>query len=804
MALVQRRSAIIGTVCLLLTILPSWCTAAHAQEGPLAATAPVAAAEKNLPAVTAIGIVTGKTGTQITISGDADLTYEYFVIEGKSLVIDVPNATNKVWPTEQQVDNEFVGRLRVAEQTGGKQGVRIVFDLKKPDGFTVSGVGRRITVSFVGPQVAVASATVPAKAAAPGATNRIFEITANPRGSDVRIVVKSDLQPNFRVLPAGDPNQVRIAIAAARLDPAAAKVIEYTAPDAVVTKVAASTEQGEGNTVVVKIDLRQPAPFTVEPNSSGLFIDVSSARPRDVQAQRPATPPPTPAVPAAALFSSATPTGPQYVGGRITLDFIDADLLDIFRLIADVAGTNIVIEDGIKGRRSVNIRDIPWDQALDLILKTNNPPLARVDETPGVIRITTQKRILDDESLLAQLEIKRLELTTRQQEMERKTADTTRQLAQQEAALNAEAQRRKTALETFTFNVSYGDTKKIADRLKVYASSATDCGYCIFEVDERSNRIRVRDLAENIDSMLDVFSALDEPTSAVMVEARIVEVLSDFTQNLGIQWGANYIADAAHGNATGFAFPNSIGIGGTAEQGTGGINPGTYLVNLPASGQVGGIGLSLGHIANTFSLDIKLSALEKLGKTKILSNPKVLVVQNEEAKINVGSQLPIPKTDSTGGRTVEWKDVGILLQVKPQVTNDGTVFMKIQIEKSARGETVQTTEGSMFSIERRGADTKVLVGDGETTVIGGIFIQTEADGQSGIPGLEKIPLLGWLFKAKEKTENRTELMIFLTPHIVKSETRPVVEQGRKSTLVPLYGPRNLGGVSGPASVSRNP
>jgi type IV pilus assembly protein PilQ len=271
--------------------------------------------------------------------------------------------------------------------------------------------------------------------------------------------------------------------------------------------------------------------------------------------------------------------------------------------------------------------------------------------------------------------------------------------------------------------------------------------------------------------MTAVFEALEAPTPAVMVEARIVEVQSDFSRSLGIQWGATFAADAAHGNATPFAFPNSIAVGGAVTQGSDGINPGTYLVNLPAANPVAGAGVSLGHIANTVSLDFKLTALEKLGKTKILSNPKVLVIQNEDAKINVGSQLPVPKTDAEGNRTVEWKDVGILLQVKPHVTSDGRVFMKVQIEKSARGETVRTTEGEMFSIERRGAETQVLVADGETSVIGGIFIQTTDDTDTGVPGLSKLPLLGWLFKSKTALETRKELMIFLTPKIVNVGAR---------------------------------
>jgi type IV pilus assembly protein PilQ len=143
-----------------------------------------------------------------------------------------------------------------------------------------------------------------------------------------------------------------------------------------------------------------------------------------------------------------------------------------------------------------------------------------------------------------------------------------------------------------------------------------------------------------------------------------------------------------------------------------------------------------------------------------------MVVQNQKAVINIGSQLPIPKTDAEGNRTVEWKDVGILLEVTPQVTNDRRVFMDIKIEKSSQGENVMTTEGVMFSINSNRTETKVLIADGETTVIGGIFIQETINDTSGVPGFSQIPLFGWLFKSKSDTQRKTELMIFLTPRLV--------------------------------------
>ena len=158
--------------------------------------------------------------------------------------------------------------------------------------------------------------------------------------------------------------------------------------------------------------------------------------------------------------------------------------------------------------------------------------------------------------------------------------------------------------------------------------------------------------------------------------------------------------------------------------------------------------------------------MESMGQGEVLSHPKVLVVQNEKAIINVGSQLPISKTDAEGNRMTEFKDVGIMLEVTPQITADRRVFMKVKVERSAKGEDVNTSEGLQFSIDTQRAETKVLLTDGETSVIGGLFQQTKSNKDDSVPFLSKIPILGWLFKSKAVSDRRSELLIFLTPKIV--------------------------------------
>jgi type IV pilus assembly protein PilQ len=431
---------------------------------------------------------------------------------------------------------------------------------------------------------------------------------------------------------------------------------------------------------------------------------------------------------------------PIYSGSRLSLDFMGADVNDILRLIADVSGLNFVAGPEVKGKVTIRLSDVPWDQALDIILKTNVPSLAQIQEGGNIVRITTMDKIQEE------------------QEANRRAAEQTRK--------NLDAQKKLEPLVTRSFSISYASIEDIERVVREFTSERVDQDG-LLTIDERTGTIIVRDLKENVDEIASTIAALDTPTPAVVVEARIVEMTSNDARDLGIQWGLNFAADPAHGNALGVAFPNSVGIGGGVGVQTADGGSTTGMVNLPASGATSGIGISFGHIANTFSLDLRLTAMESMGKTKILSTPRVLVVQNERAIINIGSELPIPSTDAEGNRTVEWKAVGIRLEVKPQVTNDDRIFMEILVDKSSQGPTVPTTEGLMFSINSNKAVTKVLIGDGETAVIGGLTEEGSQEQTNQTPGFANIPGLGWLFKQTSKSEARKELMIFLTPKIVR-------------------------------------
>lgn len=697
--------------------------------------------------VTGLDVRRDEGGTLATIRGDGPLEYEYFLVEGKSLVVDVFNAGNKVWPTVHKVDDAYIEQIRIGEHFQPDRKVRVVFDLKEPGAYTVRKGGDQVAVVFGNPEEAPAA---PAAALSP--TNTVEEVYFRPLEEKSRIEIKSASEPEYTVVDSEDPLRVIVEVANSRIEPAAQKTLDLSRLNRAVSKITAfQYSRDESPVVRVVIQLREAVPFRVAASGATVAVDVNGLSGPIEQAEEASRPAageePAPAEPMQ-MAAAVAPQPGVYTGKRLSLDFVDADINDILRLIADVSGLNFVSGPEVKGRITMDLSDVPWDQALEIILKTNVPPLAQIHESDTIIRITTLSKIQEEEEAMRR--------------------------AAEQMMKNKEAQKKLEPLVTRSYQISYARMENIEKIIREFTSPRVDQDG-LLAIDERTNTIIVRDLEENVDEIGRTLDALDAPTPAVVVEARIVEILDDSSKELGVQWNMNFAADAAHGNALPFVFPNSIGLNGGVAGGTvageGGAGEGDsgaqYMVNLPASAPTSGIGISFGHIANTLSLDLRLTAMQEMNKVRILSSPRVLVVQNENAKINVGQELPIPSTDAEGNRTVTWREVGINLEVTPQVTNDGKVFMDIRVAKESQGPTVPTTEGLMFSINSRKAETQVLIGDGETAVIGGLAEETDIKGESSTPGLADIPGLGWLFKRKSSSGQNQELMIFLTPKIVK-------------------------------------
>ncbi|HEY6018879.1 MAG TPA: type IV pilus secretin PilQ, partial [Candidatus Paceibacterota bacterium] len=263
----------------------------------------------------------------------------------------------------------------------------------------------------------------------------------------------------------------------------------------------------------------------------------------------------------------------------------------------------------------------------------------------------------------------------------------------------------------------------------------------------------------------------DKPIPQIMIEARIVEASLNFSRQLGVQWGGNFKADAAHGNSTGVTFPNSIGVTGGPTMGGVPSGNGNFVVNMPAAAGAGtgggAIGFTFGSLSKALNLDLVLSALESTGEGKIISSPRVSALDNKEAKIEQGVSIPF-STTSAGGTQIQFIDAKLALTVTPHATPDKKIFMKITATKNAPDTSILGASGQP-SIRKNEATTEILLADGETAVIGGILTTNKTVAYTKVPFFGDIPLIGWLFKTKTTSENKGELLIFITPRVVKQE-----------------------------------
>jgi type IV pilus assembly protein PilQ len=480
-----------------------------------------------------------------------------------------------------------------------------------------------------------------------------------------------------------------------------------------------------------------------------------SAAPAVVAAWRPAAPPPViapaPAVPApisvplAVRPAALQPPAPQpvqtqpeqfintragqrqFTGHPVSLDFQGADLRAVLRTFAEISGLNIVIDPTVQGTVDVALRDVPWDQALDIILRANKLGYA-VDGT--IVRIAPNAVLKSEED-------------------ERKAL--------------LEAQNDASQLGTLQRQLSYARGEEVATLLKS-ANVLSKRGQA--NVDPRTNTLIVRDVPTQFPEISALIDGIDRAQPQVEIEARIVQTNKDYARALGVQWGFSGNVNPALGNTTPLAFPNSGSLGGRVGgvQGPAGQTAQPSTVNLGVPGASSAIGLALGSVNGAFGLDVALSALERSGNGRLLSTPRVTTQNNVAAEMTQGVQIPI-QTVANNTVTVSFKDAALTLKVTPQITAANTVIMQISVENASPD--FSRAVNNIPPINTQRANTQVLVSDGQTTVIGGIYVSQEQSSNDRTPVLSRIPLLGWLFKRDTLNDQSTELLIFITPRIIK-------------------------------------
>ena len=418
----------------------------------------------------------------------------------------------------------------------------------------------------------------------------------------------------------------------------------------------------------------------------------------------------------------------SYTGEILSLKFKDADLRDVVFYLAEFASLNVVFDSDVRGVVSVDLRDVPWDQALDLVLKQNK--MGRSIEG-NVLRIAP------------------INVLTREQDEDRKVRES-KELAG--------------PVQTKTYPLSYSKAKDVAALLK---SKVSTRGEMI--IDERTNTLLLTDVKEKLDLIEKLITVVDTPTPQVSIEARIVEASTTFTRNLGIQWGFHAVADPFYGNQTSLQFPNKIDVNGAIiPQGiqTKGIGGplGGYAINLPAPSFSTALGLSFANVLDTFRLDVALTALESKGEGKIISHPQITTQNNMEADIIQGRQIPV-QTVANFTVTTRYQNAALELKATPQITAEGTIIMTVEITNNAAD--FANLVNGIPPITTQSAKTTIMVPDGGTAVIGGIYRTEDSVTREKVPFLTQIPILGGLFRNFARTKTSRELLIFITPRIIK-------------------------------------
>lgn len=448
---------------------------------------------------------------------------------------------------------------------------------------------------------------------------------------------------------------------------------------------------------------------------AGTVASVSGETPIDCKAEMPAT----------------------YLCKKLSLDFKDADIGNLLRLMAEVSNLNIISDEGVAGKVTLRLVDVPWHQAFDIILKSKG--LGKTQDG-NVVRIMPLTKIKQEEDAVVAA---------------KKAKEKLEDLVSEKVAVN------------------YAKAKDMEEKVKSVLSSRE--GASVIS-DERTNTIIIRDIPVNAKSAVELVKSLDTQTPQVIIEVRIVEASSSFARELGVQWGmdvSNVGKDQRYGIGGATGTSGLSALGGTIGQTTqteSGIATSTgvrnFAVNLPiASSPTGAIGFTFGKLlGDPFTLDLKLSAAESAGVSKTISRPKIATMDNKVATISQGKKIPYQTTSSSGTET-KFIDATLKLKVVPHIIPDGTILMKVDVTKNSQGDL--TPAG--YVILEKAASTEILLRDMETVVIGGIIETVESDSTSGVPWLKDLPGIGWLFKKKFKSDNQTELLIFITPAIQKEK-----------------------------------
>jgi len=420
---------------------------------------------------------------------------------------------------------------------------------------------------------------------------------------------------------------------------------------------------------------------------------------------------------------------PKYTGERLSLNFQDIEVRSVLQLIADFTDLNIVVSDSVSGNITLRLQNVPWDQALDIILKTKGLAMRR---TGNVIRVAPAQEIAE----------------------------------QERQALQAQQQQQELApLHTSFLQVNYAKASNLANLIKNKGTSLLSERGSV-TVDQRTNTLIVQDTDQNISDIRAMVTQLDIPVRQVLIESRVVIASNDFSHELGVQFG--YSRNGSAGN-------NGYLVGGT-QDGSFSYNGGQItgfeapagsgneglIVDLPTEATGASLGLAIGRIGSHL-LQLELSAMETESRGDIISSPRVITANQTPASIEQGVEIPYQEASSSGATSVSFKKAVLGLTVTPQITPDDRILLDLEVSKDSRGQDTQAGP----AINTQSVTTQVLVDNGETVVLGGIYERNKTNTVNRVPFFGELPFVGWMFRNNTKVDNNSELLIFVTPKILK-------------------------------------
>ena len=603
----------------------------------------------------------------VQIATNGDPNYSAFKLDKPArIVIDFPGIKNKA-AKNTNIDDSLVKRIRAGQFKDDV--ARVVIDLSQPMAYNITKSGDKLHVTF-----GEAPKTVAASAPAPAVKVAEAPKTEPTKSTDI-------------------VSQV----------PAVADTATWKLPQ----------EASSGATAIIHAQDQAPPPPAPRQRRT----------PTPLSQPAPAQPVPAPSSTENVFSEPAQNVSPLAAGGSrqlsagekvftgepISLNLKDADIKDVLRTFAQLTGLNIAVDPNVSGSVTVDFVDVPWDQALDLILRQNG--LSYVLEG-NVMRVGTLSRLSE------------------------------------EAAANRrfqEEERLNVPLTTVSFKLSYARASDVSGLLKDLASPRAR-----IIVDQRTNQLIISEIPGYLQTMRNLIDSVDVANRQVVIEARVVETTQSFLQQYGFNWGFRGTLDPSVGTGTGLIFPNRVDVIG---------GPFDFAAGNPV------LSFSLGNVLGTFTLDVALNAAEQESSARVIAAPRIQTQDNVSAQIQAGTQIPF-QTRINFTTTVTYVDATLSLSVTPQITEAGTVIMDIQVQKNDPG--VQAADAPGPSIATRRASTKLMVRDGGTAVIAGIYQTNDTTVQDRLPFLYQIPIIGNLFKSHNINSTHQELLIFITPHIVRT------------------------------------